>query len=356
MRLLIGLWKVLNWAMVIALLLSYLAPLVNPTIFWPIAIFGVLYPWLLLVNTILVLGWLMARSAFARWPALALLLGIGYIPHVVGFKVKGGHSKGGNGFKVISFNAHALKKPEKKTRLDPDSWNQFVVDFNADILAFQEFPTIIQRGESFAPYRQQLSEFKSVAGGDRGGLVIYTKYPMLYQKSIYFANKSNGLLIADLSINGKRVRVINAHLQSNNITRLAKKVSEEGQINNLETWSHIHRMIRRYTQNSYLRIDQATFLAALIKESPYPVVLLGDLNDVPLSYCYRLFANGLVDTFYDRGHQLGITYSGKVPGLRIDYIFTDPSLSVMDAGIVEKSVAVSDHCPVFAEVAWKTEN
>ena len=356
MRLLTGLWKLLNWATIISLLLSYLAPIVNPHDFWPIAIFGLLHPWFLLLNLIFFFTWITLGHSFSRWSGVAILLGVGYIPHVVGIGINVGNPTIENPLKIVSFNTHALRKTHQKTRLDADTWNQFVADFDADILGFQEFPSIIQSGQSFAPYRKELTTFSSVAGGDRGGLAIYAKYPLVYQKSIYFANKSNGLLIADFSINGKRIRVINAHLQSNSITRLAKKVSEEGQINDWETWSHVHRIIKQYTKNTFLRVDQANYLATLIDESPYPVILLGDLNDVPLSYCYRLFADGLVDTFYERGHQLGLTYSGKVPGLRIDYILTTPSMAVIDAGIVEKSVAVSDHCPVFAVVAWKKEH
>ena len=64
-------------------------------------------------------------------------------------------------------------------------------------------------------------------------------------------------------------------------------------------------------------------------ESPYPVVLAGDLNDSPMSYtCGHLRKGRVRDTFGVGDIGLGATHIGTVPGLRIDGILADTTLTV----------------------------
>jgi endonuclease/exonuclease/phosphatase (EEP) superfamily protein YafD len=138
------------------------------------------------------------------------------------------------------------------------------------------------------------------------------------------------------------------HLQSNSVTSLAEEVAMHGNIKERETWRHIKGMLGRYWHMAKLRATQAETLSELIAQSPYPVLLAGDLNAVPQSYVYRRAGKGLKDTFRERGWGLGVTYVGYLPGLRIDYIFASGDFNVLDHRRGPRDF--SDHRPVSSRL------
>ncbi|MFN5931306.1 MAG: endonuclease/exonuclease/phosphatase family protein, partial [Sphingobacteriales bacterium] len=99
---------------------------------------------------------------------------------------------------------------------------------------------------------------------------------------------------------------------------------------------------------------QAELLSREITRSPYPLVVSGDLNDVPSSYAYLSVRGKLNDTFLEQGAGLGKTFmSGRsrfltwLPTLRIDYIFTDQSIDVNQFSMTNGSL--SDHRGVISD-------
>jgi endonuclease/exonuclease/phosphatase family metal-dependent hydrolase len=90
-----------------------------------------------------------------------------------------------------------------------------------------------------------------------------------------------------------------------------------------------------------IRSVQADIISSLVADSPYPVVLAADLNDVPNSYTYFTVRGSLQDAFLQKGYGLGRTFRGLSPTLRIDYIFADPRLRVRQFKRVKKDY--SDH-------------
>ena len=83
-----------------------------------------------------------------------------------------------------------------------------------------------------------------------------------------------------------------------------------------------------------------------INKSPYPVIVLGDFNDTPVSYSYRKIRKGLNDSFLNSGYGAGFTYRGNYPRNRIDYILYDDNLINSYFEIIK--VKYSDHYPIVA--------
>ena len=88
-----------------------------------------------------------------------------------------------------------------------------------------------------------------------------------------------------------------------------------------------------------------------IKNSPYPVVLCGDFNDTPVSYCYNVVSKSLEDSFIESGSGVGTTYIGKIPSNRIDYIFHSDQLESME--FKTHQVSYSDHKPISCYVGLR---
>jgi len=94
------------------------------------------------------------------------------------------------------------------------------------------------------------------------------------------------------------------------------------------------------------RALQAQVVKGNINRSKYPVIVLGDFNDTPVSYSYRKIRKGLNDSFVNSGYGAGFTYRGNYPPNRIDYILYDDSL--VNSFFEIKKVKYSDHYPIVA--------
>jgi endonuclease/exonuclease/phosphatase family metal-dependent hydrolase len=96
------------------------------------------------------------------------------------------------------------------------------------------------------------------------------------------------------------------------------------------------------------RAIQVETVSGVIKSSPYPVVLCGDFNDTPVSYCYRLIDKQLDDTFVKKGKGIGQTHAQMLPLLRLDYIFHSNSMQTIEHKTIDKDY--SDHFPVVTRI------
>ncbi len=98
------------------------------------------------------------------------------------------------------------------------------------------------------------------------------------------------------------------------------------------------------------RAHQAQKVLEHMEESPYEVIICGDFNDTPMSYTYNLFYSKYIDAFRNSSSGLGVTYAGRVPAGRIDYIFHSKNIKTSNFQI-QKEV-FSDHKAISCEF-WK---
>ena len=77
-------------------------------------------------------------------------------------------------------------------------------------------------------------------------------------------------------------------------------------------------------------------------------MVTGDFNDVPNSYAYHTIGGPMNNAFVEKGSGLGRTFSGISPVLRIDNIFVDTKMNVLQFILLKKKL--SDHFPLMADV------
>ena len=104
------------------------------------------------------------------------------------------------------------------------------------------------------------------------------------------------------------------------------------------------------------RGKQVDIFKERISESPYPLIICGDLNDVPHSYAYKNIRSNRKDAFLEKGSGIGKTFIGgrskfisSLPTLRIDYIFADQSFEVNQFKIIETQL--SDHLGIISDLS-----
>ena len=77
-------------------------------------------------------------------------------------------------------------------------------------------------------------------------------------------------------------------------------------------------------------------------------MICGDVNDTPMSYCFRSLRQGHKDTFCEAGKGFGATYRVLWPVRRKKYAYVTEELEVLELR-TPRSVT-SDHYPVIVKV------
>jgi len=250
--------------------------------------------------------------------------------------------------KIVSFNfANSSllhnKKSKQKTEKNISLFKRDFRKINADVYCIQEC-NIRSRNilnELFGDYESHFFHFKD-------GTAIYSRYPIKNTGKIDFGFVTNSGIYVDIEIKGKTTRVYNIHLKSNQITK--SEIAEIRDINNDydKNLEDTKGVLSKYGKENLQRVKQMKQVLKEISKSPYPVILCGDFNEPPQSYVYKETVKKLQDSFREKGMGIGGTYAGKIPFLRIDYIFSDRNYTVVE--YQKLTFPWSDHYPIISTI------
>ena len=256
-----------------------------------------------------------------------------------------------NEISVVNFNTRNLtqvffNENDKEKSLQINTFENWLSKNKTDVFLFQEISNhriknvkkIVNLPHLFQPKRKRVA--------------ILSRYPIKSSGIIELNSINHLALWADLEIaKDKIIRFYSLHLKSSNLNRKAIDAVAAGKVREKKTWSGIWNLIKVYKNQACDRVGQSQKILAHIQKSPYPVVVGGDFNEPPTSYIYRQFNNKLNDAFCTAGSGFGSTYAGKIPLLKIDYLFYDPRLRVLEHKIERQPF--SDHYPVRTRLSWE---
>jgi endonuclease/exonuclease/phosphatase family metal-dependent hydrolase len=352
---------VLNLLAVTGLILSYLAAWISPETIWWLALFGLGFEILFVINVLFVIYWLVGRNRRLFLSLLFVLLGIGRIGSIFQFHFfqESEEALRDKGYiKVMSFNVRLFNLynwfHNKETR-------QRIFDFlereSPDIVCFQEFYSSDKKSNAFknddtllyylnARYAH-IEYTVTLHNTDHWGIATYSKFPIVHKDAIHYTKYgANTVILSDIKIGSDTIRVVNTHLESIRfawsdyrfLENLNKDDVEQDELQGSLT------ILRRLKKAFIKRVRQVEVLRDSIDASPYPVILCGDFNDTPSSYTYSVLSENMRDAFRESGSGSGKTYAGPFPSFRIDYIFHDNRIPV--AGYRTIREQLSDHYPV----------
>lgn len=327
----------------ILLLCSAFLPRLHPQWFALGALAGI--PFLFLVVSMLcfVPVWLLCDKKYYLLSLAALLVCLQPLSVSLGgrlFARSTTPAGNGNSFRLMTFNASSLGL--KHYREDTAVQNKVyrtIQQANPDILCLQEFYSGRQynRTNNLDSICQVMDYPSCFFTADVHrweqvflGIALYTRFPILQARAIAVDSTQEGsghsILEADLLMHGDTVRLYTVQLKSYMFTD--KDFAAIRRIRQLQdlTLTSTRHILSRMSHTVIPRAYEADTLHALIARSPYPVVLCGDFNDVPVSYTYNVLSSGMQDAFLAQGWGIGRTYRTMAPTLRIDYILTDPRL------------------------------
>lgn len=179
------------------------------------------------------------------------------------------------------------------------------------------------------------------------GTAIFSRFPIVR----YVAHELSPyiyLIEADVNVRGYIVRVGIMHLQSFGLSDEDKAVIEDVKKDQDQKSIVKSRSFAWKFNEAYVRrAHEADKAHAILSQSPYPIIVCGDFNDLPFSYTYRTIKERLNDAFADKGRGFGRTYNQIIPTLRIDHIFYN-SNSLAVKAFKTRFSRFSDHSPVIA--------
>ena len=343
--------RLLMAAAALLLLGSYLSMWIPPARSWWIAVLGLLYIPLVLLNLFL-LVWAVARwSRAVVIPLLALLPAAFLAGRYVQFRAP--EPTGEPAARIVSYNVGRFAAASRRLGLqDPavcaDSVMAFLRGTGADVICLQEF-YLRDPGQVRSYLASRLPGYEAeffVYPDARGcyGNVTLSRLPMVAKGKIDFAESSNLALWADYDFGGTRLRVYNCHFESYSISP-----------------SRLFRMLRgnyreafRYTEGKLRaslmrRPEQVDRVLGEASAAAFGSIIAGDFNDNPVSLTYRRLLRDRRDTFVEAGRGFGATYRTLWPLLRLDYILHPSAQQALGHQVLR--VRYSDHFPIQADIA-----
>jgi endonuclease/exonuclease/phosphatase family metal-dependent hydrolase len=357
---------VINIIAAILFLLGCYGYFFNPAYFWPIGFLTLGAFYLLLVLIAFVFFWFFIKPVRALISIVTILLAYKPLGNIIPYRFS--HSftkqKTANALRVMSWNVAQFNMMEDKNHPEVKSQMLNIInDYQPDIACFQEMvaedSSVTDHGHidafleklNFKNYFYSYNVKEDFWGYAHFGIIIFSKYPIINKQTIsFYPNDYNSIFqYADIVKDDDTIRVFNIHLQSLRFSKENLKYIDKPLVENENAAiKESKSIISKFKKGFLKRQVQADRIRAEINLSPYPVIVTGDFNDVPNSYAYHTIGGNMKNAFAEKGIGLGRSFSGISPVLRIDNIFADKKMDVLQYNLVKKKL--SDHFPIMADV------
>ncbi|TXK33839.1 endonuclease/exonuclease/phosphatase family protein [Pontibacter qinzhouensis] len=355
-------WFILNVGVVLWLLVGVYCLQVPPYEYWEAGFISFSLPGALVLNFVFFIYWLLRRSWLILLPLSVMVLGWQYHSRFLALNFRKEEPLEAKELEVLSFNVHVFNAYDDRDGSELEAsaeMIEWVATHPADVYCLQEFynnntkgstvyNTVSRIGQRYDKFRHFSVAHKDWNKGEIG-IAIFSKYPIFNKGVIEFGEtKHNRAIFADLNIQGDTVRVYSAHLQSMNIK--AQDIENTySSIGNQDKMKQEGRNLARRLRRGFIaRGHQVELLLDHISQSPYPVIVCGDFNDIPFSYTYQVLSKELSNAFEEAGVGVGATYNGPIPFLRIDNQFYSNGLRAYDFRTYPE-MGLSDHLPISAK-------
>ncbi len=267
----------------------------------------------------------------------AILVGFGYFNKIYVFSDSVKYQSP-NVLKVMSYNVRLFnhyKWIEQNNITNKIS--DFIRNESPDVVAFQDYykdPDL-----KLTDFKYKFEKFKHE--GSRIGMAIFSKYKIVNTGTIDFPKTQNNAIFADIIKNRDTLRVYAVHLESLKILPDVEELQKEDQ----------QKLISRVGKSFVKQEEQVEMLKQSFESTDLPKIICMDMNNAPFSYVSnQILKHNLRDAFTVAGNGFGKTFDFDFLPIRIDVIFSEKSIKVLDFKNYE--VQLSDHYPIMASFAF----
>ena len=325
---------VVNSLAAFLLLISYILPYIPPKSFATLSVLSLSVPLLIILNLLFFLYWLLKIRKQLFLSLIVLVLGWSHITSM--YKFSGSKNiEDADNFSVMTFNVRLFNRfgwlPNKEVK---ENIVDFIKSEKPDVISLQEYT----RGSNPIKKLDGYHSFNATyIENIKGGLSIFSKFPIVNSGSLEFKNTSNNAIFVDVVKGKDTLRVYTLHLQSAGIRTDVDNLKRE-------TSSHLFKQVGATFKAQQEQVE--LFLDHKSK-CKYKTIITGDFNNTAYSYIYKeIKGEDYVDTFEEAGNGFGRTFDFKFFPLRIDFILADEDFTVN--GFKTYDVKLSDHYPIKA--------
>ena len=325
----------LNSLLAILLILSYLLPYVSPKSIAIFAILSLFVPFLIVLNGLFVVYWLIKLKK--QLLLSSLVLTIGFFFSTPFYKISDKTSSLNKDIKVMSYNVKSfdLFYNKEENALKKNGF-EFIASIAPDVLLVQEY---YQSSKIKLDFPYQYIKKRTIGG--KFGMAIYSKFKIVNSGSLDLKETGNNIIFVDILKEKDTIRIYNLHLESLKIKPYEENFGEKDS----------KKLINRVSLSFKKQADQTALFLAHEKKWEGKKIVGGDFNNTAYSWVYNQIANNKKDTFIAAGKGFGKTYSYFLP-TRIDFILTDMKANISTFKTFD--VKYSDHYPILTKVNWES--
>ncbi|MBB1250764.1 endonuclease/exonuclease/phosphatase family protein [Rhizobium sp. G21] len=232
--------------------------------------------------------------------------------------------------RALTYNVHSCRGSDR--RHDPERIAEVIAESGAEVIALQELDVGrkrsggIDQAEVIAAHLKMRSHFHPAlhVEEERYGDALLTALPSTLHRAAALPSRGEprGALWIEIDVHGRKLQVFNTHfgLSSPERTLQAETLLGPGWLG--------HERCRRA-----------------------PTLLLGDFNAVPSSRAFRVISRSMTVAAPRREGRWRATFPARWPLLRLDHVFHNNRLKLIDARVIDTPLArkASDHLPIVAE-------
>ena len=331
-----------NIVITVLTFLAYVLPFLAPKLFPFLSALTLILPLFLILNGLFFIYWICQLKRQMILSGIVLIIGFTFVNKFYKFSSNEKPIEDKD-FIVMSYNVRLfnLFKWIPIEHIGDDILG-FINEQNPDILCIQEYSETAKVDLRVYKHKFIFMQGKKI----KTGQAIFSKYPIINKGNIEFPESDNLIVYADIRKGKDTIRVYNMHLQSIKISPDVNEMQD-----NVDSISQqkSQLVVRRISEAFKKQQHQAEILMNHKKQCHYPMIICGDMNNSAFSYVYRSIRGNLNDCFVEAGNGFGQTYNFKFYPARIDYIFTDKSMTVKSFQNFS-NFKKSDHYPIVARL------
>lgn len=250
--------------------------------------------------------------------------------------------------KVMSYNVFAFHGADT-ARVNEVA--RYVGESGAAIVCMQEAAFSDYIRDAFRKDYQHIDTMRNDHNGE--AQIILSKYPILSKTRIN--QQLDGCLCGayEVLIDGVRTTVVNCHFEVSGLSAEERQEIRhlvKGEWQGRRVGEESKRMIVRLGEAARRRVPQVEGVLKYIESRKgEPLILMGDFNDHPVSYCHWLLSRRLTDCYTASGNGPGISYHYNNIYVRIDNVMCSADWHPY-AFTVDRGITASDHYPIWGYV------
>ena len=252
---------------------------------------------------------------------------------------------------LMSYNVHGFGGTsfmgENRTQ-HADAFLKLLREYEPDILCMQEYSAVPERSVTDSLKSLGYIHFYGSHGDEKPyGTVVFSKLPLTYVKNI-----DRQKVLVEIQQGKRKFRLCCVHMDSYQFNQDNRDDIERMRHGKIDSASRRTLSKAKETVLQH-ETEWKTLLYPVVAGSSLPMLLVGDMNDIPGSWLYGQITDYLDDTYCDEGSGFGPTYNGSTPRFRIDMVFHSKEFTTLSYKRIETDI--SDHYPVLVSLELGSE-